>query len=53
MKVIKIVAIFILCFQLFGVTNNFSYAIDNIDVTEPRNELNSPNINIDLSPVIS
>lgn len=52
-KTIKILAILVLCFQLLGITNNFSYAIDDIDVTEPTNELSSPNINIDLLPIIS
>ncbi len=52
-KAIKVAVILVLCFQLLGITNNFSYAIDDIDVTESTNELSSPNINIDLIPIIS
>ena len=52
-KAIKILAILVLWFQLFGITNNFSYAIDDIDITDTTNETSSPNVNIDLTPIIS
>ncbi len=52
-KYVKVICILLICLQLIGFSNIFSFSIFGIDVEEESNDVNSAIVDIDLKPIIS